>query len=626
MTSLTTEWAIKRLLLALSLSVLLLPAATQAASEWDVYPPTGLQPFLGLDDTSAPTRVQQGRAQTLQNVSIGLSADLRKRAGIDMIGETLDKPGEELCAVTGLTFAQFAGSNSRIIAICGRQPYYLSGSDWIEINPQPPEITAGQNNQFVFAPALDQLVSTNDVNPPFQWGGGASDTWNFVSFSGLASTNVIQTARTATFYRNFLIFGNTKENNLQKSTRVRWSNVGTIDTWTDKDFVDVDAPAGQELNCMAQLFGDVYLGFTHSIYRMSLVGGSQTFAFTRVSDEIGCVAKNSVQQVTLGNTQLVLLFLDARKRLYAFNGTVAVEVSSRIHSTMNAANGQGLERAVSASDDEHYWISLRGGGASTNTLTLEFNYLLQEWSKYTGVVANAMARIVDSNSNSRIYFGTGDSYVYQLNDTTLDNDVAGASGVVDTLDRIDSSHASSRQILYDASQAYTASAFIGAPIALVGGAASGEVNVVIENTTTGLVMGRDFTATPDATTSFLVGQIDAFYTTRWDDFGEPSRIKHAGEMFLVADADVGSTLAIGYAVNFQSNSAEPTASLTPAEGSLWGTGTWGTSVWGGGDIVFRRIDLEDDGRWWRFTFTEDDLDQNFRLHGWQILYEKGGHL
>lgn len=614
---------------ALLMSSLLLTSLA-SAEDSSVYPPDKLQPFLGLDDTSPPTRVAPGRASAIQNVRLSSQADARKIPGLDMIGESLDAPQEDFCAVTGLTYAQFAGGTSRIVTICGQRASYFSGSTWGDINHTPwqANITGGQNNQFVFTAALSHLIATNDTNAPAQWAGGASDLWLPVAFTGL--TNPVTAARSTTFFQNYLIFGNTVEDGTRYPTRVRWSNVGTINTWTQADFTDVDASAGQELNCIGQLYGDVYLGFTNSLYKMSLTRGSLTFEFTKVSNEAGCVAKNSMQQITVRD-QTGLIFLDAKKQVYFFNGTTPLQIDQLIQTTMRALNGARLQYAVSAVDGEHYYLAVTGGGATSNNLMLDFNYLLAEWSKhvYTGVTGlNALARVTDSASNSQVYLGTGDSFVYQLTNTSLDNHVGSAGGVFESVSRIHiPGMASTLLVLYDAEASYTASGLIGATIELTGGTASGLVGVIVDNTTTGLVVARDFATTPDSTTAYEVGRINAYYTTRWDDFSQPALNKQGHELYFVADADIGSTLDVSYAVNFQSVTETLTASLTPGGSSLWGTAVWGTSTWGGGEAVFigaadgGKIKLRDEGRWWRFTFTEDDRDENFRLHGWQVLYD-----
>src|SRR3990167_4804921 len=130
-----------------------------------MYPESGVQVFLGLDDTSAPTQVQDGRAQDLQNVNLSVSKDLRQRFGIDLvltpdgtngleIGDTLDVSDEAFCGVTGVYYTKFSSGTERIISICGSRLYYLNGTaSWDQVNGSA--ITAGSNNQFVFTTALD---------------------------------------------------------------------------------------------------------------------------------------------------------------------------------------------------------------------------------------------------------------------------------------------------------------------------------------------------------------------------------------------------------------------------------------------------------------------------------------
>ena len=95
---------------------LLVVAAPVLAKEPETYPATGVQVFLGLDDTSAPTQVQDGRAQDIQNVSLSSSKSARKRYGIKNIGGgTIDLPGGAFCAVTGLYSTKFSSGTASIL-------------------------------------------------------------------------------------------------------------------------------------------------------------------------------------------------------------------------------------------------------------------------------------------------------------------------------------------------------------------------------------------------------------------------------------------------------------------------------------------------------------------------------
>ena len=67
--------------------------------------------------------------------------------------------------------------------------------------------------------------------------------------------------------------------------------------------------------------------------------------------------------------------------------------------------------------------------------------------------------------------------------------------------------------------------------------------MIADNTTTGIIVTDAFSTTPDTTTTYEVGAIDSFYETKWYDMGDPTRLKHFGEVFFWADADVTSWCA-----------------------------------------------------------------------------------
>src|SRR3990167_100428 len=419
------------------LTGLCLLARVVLAAESVTYPPQGIQVFLGLDDTSAPTQVQDGRAQDIQNVTLDAGA-MRQRYGIDLvltpdstngleIGDTLDIQDEAFCAVTGVYYTKFSSGTERIIATCGSRFYFLNGTtSWDQVTG--PAITGGQNNQFVFTVALDNIIGTNDVDTPFQYDG---TTRTSVGFTGLA--NAVQNAKTVAFFKNYLIFGNIKENSVDRATRIRWSNVGTINTWTDDDFVDLGALAGQEINAFAELYDNLYVFLTDSIYRVSLVGGADTFQISKVTDDIGCIAKNSVQSITLTNAQNGLVFLDKDKKVYFFNGVIAQDISQLITTTMGGLSGSRLQYAVSADTNTDYWLCTTLGTGSTNNLCLDLEYEIGEWTKHTNIPANAMAHVIDNNSNDQVFWGSATSLVYKLEDTAQRDDVDTATGTVDAV-------------------------------------------------------------------------------------------------------------------------------------------------------------------------------------------------
>jgi len=189
--------------------LLLWTPGTLQAREPQTYPERGVQVFLGLDDTSAPTQVQDGRAQDIQNVVLDVSRSARQRDGVSLVvpvdseglvaTDTLDIPDEAFCTVTGLYYTKLSSGTEDTIATCGNRLYQLNGiTSWDEVLG-PPTITAGQNNQFTWTVALDNMVGTNDVDTPILFDG---TTATALTQTGLSDP--IQHAKTVLFFKNYL--------------------------------------------------------------------------------------------------------------------------------------------------------------------------------------------------------------------------------------------------------------------------------------------------------------------------------------------------------------------------------------------------------------------------------------
>lgn len=620
-----TNWVIGCSLL------LLLWVGLVQSKEPQTYPPNGTLEFLGLDDTSAPTQVQDGRAQDLQNVTLDVSEGVRQRFGYSLVAGTLDqgvqadtKTDFPVCAVTGLYYTKFSTGTDRIITTCGNRFAYLNGTTWTTVSGQTVTITAGQDNQFVFATALDEVIGTNAVNAPIRYNNSTLDVVNFTS---LTSTSRPTTAKTVAFFKNFLIFGNTTENGVAKPTRIRWSNVGTTTTWSNADFIDIGALGGQSINAMAELYDHLYIFLTDSIYRLSFVAGADTFQVSKVTDDIGCIAKNSVQSITLSNAQNGLVFLDKDKKVYFFDGITVKDISQFITHTLDGFSASRLQYAVSADTNTDYLLCLTNGSGGTNDTCLELEYQIGEWTKHKDIPANAMAHVLDNNGRDQVYFGSYRSFVYQWADEDLIDDVATAFGKVRSVSGYDTSFASGLQILYVDGANYTTNFFAGAPIRLTEETTvTGQLSTIVYNTTTGLVVSDTYgTDVTGGLTRFEVGAIDSFYTTKWYDLGQAARLKQFGEVYFWAQAeDTSSGLTVSYATDLSADIASQTISLSADTGdAIWGSATWGSSRWGSGSDVFRQVKLSGEGRYLRLKFAEDDPNESFHLYRWIPVYWQG---
>ena len=133
-----------------------------------------------------------------------------------------------------------------------------------------------------------------------------------------------------------------------------------------------------------------------------------------------------------------------------------------------------------------------------------------------------------------------------------------------------------------------------------------------------------FSTTPDNTTSYSIGAIDGYFTSKWYDCGNPARIKSFGELYWWADAETAGDIDYTYATDFSDDIATTSYSLTgDVADALWGSAIWGVSFWGGTDTVFRQSKMEDSGRYLKFKFQNDDIDETFNIYSSNLIYWQG---
>ena len=598
------------------LIISLLFASPAFAADPATFPKEGSMKFLGLDTKSSPTQLQDGRAQDLQNVQFTTTFGLKKRNGYSL-AQFLDTKDMDISPILGVYYTRLSNQADYNI--------YVSGSEFFNddtLIPGAPgvSITNNKNNQFVWVTALDDIIGTNDSDEPLTWTSTDSE-YNNLDLTDLgreAPTKV----KTLAWFQNFLILANTVESSVEKPTRIRWSNIGTIETWTEADRNDISELGGQEINALTELYNDLYIFLTDSVWKMSFVGGDEQFKFTKVLDKIGCIAKNSVQNIILQGSQRGVIFLTKNKQVYFFNGVTAVKISEIIETTLDDWAASRLPYAVSNDTGEEYRLyGTTGTAGTTNNEVLVFNYRIGEWSKLAGIEANAAYTMLVSNER-QTYIGNYDGCILQLDNPALNSDIAGVTGTVTAVDVLTTLTQSGLQVVYDSSASYTISGLIGATVTLTGGTGSSVADVtrvVVDNTTTGLVVDSDFSTTPSTDTTFSLGAIESFYQTKDYDLGDSSRIKSLGELFFWAKEQGNVSLTLTYKEDF-TGTVETISVSHDGGGGIWDTAIWGTAIWGGTDALLERVKLKGECRFVNFTITENDIDESFDLYSWNIIF------
>lgn len=610
----------KKLFLTLLLSLSLI-CNISAQEKARVFPAEGLQVFLGLDDTSSPPIVKDGRAADIQNIVLDITGAASKRNGYKFHCMLDINATDNFDAVTGLhEFYKSDGTRTKI-ATCNKNLFKISSAGVktdIRNNITISSASSNeQNYQYSWITALDYAIGTNGLDPPIKTQGTVATT-SVLSFSGLTGTNPITKAKCVIWWKNYLIFGNTTENAgaTAHPTRIRWSNVGTIETWSNDDYQDIAPLGGQQIEGFATLYDNLYIFLTDSIYKVSLVGGDELIIVTKVSEGIGCIAKNSIQNIQIGNSE-GLIFLSRDKTINYCDGVKVQEISTLISNVMDGLVSARLPYAVSIDDQEnaHYYLAVSDISTSSNDLLLDFHYGIGEWSKHTNINANAFCIANDSNEKPQIYFGDYDSFTFQMIDPDKDSDVAGEVGVFDGANLTNTATASGVFVLYDTSADFSDAT--GAMVTITSGTGVGKYSTVCAITASGIVV-IDNTITATSQSVYSIGAIDSYYTTKWYDTGSAPLRKNFGELFLWASADTSATMQIYHATDF-SNTITSTSVEIGTEGSLWGTAIWGTSTWSGTETELTIIPLNVSGRYIKYKFSENSIDEPMELFGYSTL-------
>ena len=570
--------------------------------------------FRGLDTSATAPTLADGRAIDLLNVKLSSAFDLRKRYGYSTVNSTLDDYDISSPAITGLFDAEYSDGNRYLLAFVGSKLKYDNSGTWTTVDGTA-TITTGQNYQWQCVMAYDSAVCTNDQDVPLK----VSSTPAKAVLDVSDLTDTLTKSKSLAWYRNYLILANTVENTVSRPTRFRWSDVGTIETYSDDNYVDIATYAGDEIIAVKELYAELYIFMKGSIWKSSYVGGDEIFVFRKVVEGTGAIARDSVQVVTYPSGQNEIIFLNKEKRIMSFDGVRAYPIDLTIHKTLANLNEARIQYSVAIFDGISYYLSTTTSSGSYNDTVYEYQTELKEWTVHDQINANAFAR-VDDDSEIKTYFGNYDAFVYWLDNPDNKSDVDGAVGVVDSTGVVNTATMTGALAILDATIA--SGTYTGAIVRITSGTAAGEEAVVLTNldhdTGIAVEMGA-FTEFPDSTSIYSIGDINASYTGKWYDMGNSAKEKSFLGMLFWAEEDSDNSVDISHAVDFSSTQQSVTKDLAPASSSLWGTAVWDESTWGTtGDKIYT-VKFSGFGNFIQPTFENDNIDETFHIYGFNLL-------
>lgn len=609
---------LKKLLTTFCLLLLIITIASGDDPDRLIAFPQGkLFGFRGMDSQSTPPTVADGRASSLLNVKLSPAFDLTKRNGYTTINSTLDDLDLSDPPIVGLFDSEYSSGTSWIYAFIGYKIKYNNAGIWTVVPPTAsgsPTITAGQNNIWKCIMALDNAVCTDNVDAPIAISSAPNAT--ALSFSGLS--NSVTKVKSFIWFRNYLVAVNTTEGGTSHPTRFRWSNVGTINAWDDDDFNDISELGGDEIVGINELYGDLYIFLKHSIWKASLVGGDDVFIFSKQIDGVGAIARDTIQNVQLPDNRSAIIFVDDRRRILLTDGVSILDIGAIIQPTLNGLSESRLPYAASTFDGKSYFLSVSSSGVSTNDQVFEFQTQIQEWTRHDQIDANVFAQIKDSDDKRKTYFGNYKSIVYWLDDPDNDNDVAGANGIVDSAALVNTTTDTGAMVLLDAT--LPVDSYTGAIVKITSGTAAGEEAIVATNLTgnTGIILASAIVPTPDSTSVYSIGAIEANYTGRWFDFGDASREKTFLGMLFWSEEDTDNQVTVSYAENFSSVLGSETKDLSPSGSSLWDTALWDSGVWSTTGDRINTVKFTGFGTHLQPTFSDANVDTDFHIYGYNL--------
>ncbi len=428
----------KKLLLIVGLVCsLLLTNVCEAQVPWKKF--IYFENWGGLNDNLSNTQIQDNEATEIQNITYDTGGALKKRNGFDTIGATaaITRVGTA-AEVTGLQFYKQRDGTRFLYAVTSddsnyarvyRKQYASGGGptgDWDKVDWDGSLGITGQtisapinytaNNQCDFAIASNFMVFTtgdSSKTPYVATGSGAT----FLSHSAnIASATMVE------YHKNHLFLAG----HPALQSRVFFSELDDIRTWTATDFFEVETSDGSNVQGLVSAFDALYIFKDNSIWRLS--GAERdTFRLEKMVSGVGTLSQQSVRVV--GN---LIYFVTRQNDIAVYDGAYTVVYpSQKIRNTtsgMNYSRAQyalGIPFSSYRNTDHDYYVSISRSGQSENDRILLFDTFQKAWTVFAGIDANAWTVGENSNFKDVLYFGDYGGFVHSYPSTNFyDGNVA----------------------------------------------------------------------------------------------------------------------------------------------------------------------------------------------------------
>ena len=369
----------------------------------------------GLNTKAGPLNLAENETPSCLNVHSNVFKTVKRRDGYtELNGSAVELNGN------GLYDFGISSTSHKLIGTFGTKIYKMDALDGAFDNITGVGVTDSISHfeNFIDASNVAHLIICNEAkDTPQTWNGSDATT---SAISGMPAVSV------PVVYKFYMLA-------IDGTSKIQYSNLGDYTTWTTATDNFTEATAdGEGFIGWGILKGVLYAFKQHSIFRITYTGSAPLWTRRQVTS-IGTVSSRSICNVTIPGVGEVLMFLGPDARVYAFDGSDAIPISTKIEENNGIApvslgtvnkNTSVLANAWAVNLESNYWYVLNLNNTATNTNNnsqLIYDYSAQSWWGFDNMPFLSGA-LIKNNSGQRQLFGAGyDGKAYTIYSGNSDN-------------------------------------------------------------------------------------------------------------------------------------------------------------------------------------------------------------
>lgn len=273
-------------------------------------------------------------------------------------------------------------------------------------------LTASETGYVSFTMYLDTLIGTDGINAPWKWTGTGN--------AAALSISEFTLAKFVTTYKDRLVFFHTTESATLYPHRARWSNSGTIETYSAADYTDEFAGSDNGIAGVRTLYDEVYVfknSLNNGIKKLYYTGNADVPFAVASSGEVGTLSHFSISEIFLEGQGAGLIYLGTDKKIRFFNGSYDASLSDDITPTIAAFNSTKMSTCYSCNFGSlnQVWFTFANGSSTSNNRILVFDTRYAAFLLHDNISANVLCCSYSSSNVEYLLSGGTNGYVYRQN-------------------------------------------------------------------------------------------------------------------------------------------------------------------------------------------------------------------